>query len=252
MEKNNLDINNNVQLKEKNTPALLGFIFSFLGPLSLIGLILSIIGVANANKHEKQRKGLAIAGIVISSLMLITLFSNPDFTNSITEDDNSSTLVSTTNNSTEEENSSSRSTTKKNEEKIYNIGDTVKYKKFEITIENVSTRDIVGDEYFNSTPAEGGIYVCVDFKYKNITEKPIGMFSFPSIRLVDSKGTRYSTDISASSYYATEMDPDRKIVSDLNPGITVKDNDVYEISSESYNNGEWYLVIDNKVKYKIK
>ena len=77
-------------------------------------------------------------------------------------------------------------------------------------------------------------------------------WDFPTIQLVDSNGTKYSADISATSYYATEKDPNRKVLSDLNPGITVKDNDVFEISINSYSQGEWFLLIDNKIKVKIK
>lgn len=149
-------------------------------------------------------------------------------------------------------NNSSNNDTVSKEETVYNIGDTISYKKYEITIENVSTANEVGGEYFKTTPAEGGIYVCVDIKLKNVSDEPMSSFSFPSIKLVDSKGTKYSNDISASSYYATEKDPDRKILSDLNPGVTVSDNDVFEISNDSYSTGEWYLLIDNKIKVKVK
>ena len=57
--------------KDSNTPALLGFIFSFLGCLAIPGLILSIIGLANAKKYKNGRKGLAIAGIVISAVSIV-------------------------------------------------------------------------------------------------------------------------------------------------------------------------------------
>ena len=62
---------NEVVLKESNTPALLGFIFSLTVCLYFPGLILSIICLATAKKYKNQRKGLAIAGIVISGLLLI-------------------------------------------------------------------------------------------------------------------------------------------------------------------------------------
>ena len=142
--------------------------------------------------------------------------------------------------------------TNNKKEKEFNIGDVIQYKDYEITIMNVKTTTEVGGEYFKSNPAEGGIYVCVDYSLKNISEEPMSSFSFPSVRLQDSKGTKYSQDISASSYYATEMDPNKKILSNLNPGIMVTDNDVFEISKESYDNYGWNILIDNKFIVKIK
>lgn len=137
-------------------------------------------------------------------------------------------------------------------ETIYSIGEAIQNKKYEITISSVSESKKVGTKYLSSEPAEGGTYVCVDFSYKNISSEPMSSWDFPSLQLLDSNGTKYSADISASSYYATEKDPNRKVLSDLNPGITVKDNDVFEISVNSYSQGEWFLLIDNKIKVKIK
>ena len=138
------------------------------------------------------------------------------------------------------------------QENIYNIGDAISNEKYEITIKNVSTATKVGTQYLNSQPAEGGVYICVDFTYKNVSTEPISSWDFPTVKLVDSNGVEYSSDISASSYYATEKDPNRKVASDLNPGITVTDNKVFEIAEESYNQGEWYLVVDNTTKIKVK
>lgn len=146
----------------------------------------------------------------------------------------------------------STSTENQVKETVYNIGDAISNKKYEITIKNVSTAMNVGSKYLNSQPAEGGVYVCVDFTYKNVSTEPINSWDFPTVELVDSNGVEYSSDVSASSYYATEKDPNRKILSDLNPGITVTDNKVFEIAEESYNQGEWYLVIDNNIKIKVK
>lgn len=149
-------------------------------------------------------------------------------------------------------NSTATSSSAKNQETIYNIGDTITNGDYEITIQAVNEANGVGTQYLNSSPAEGGIYVCVDFNYKNISSQPINSWKFPTISLIDSNGVEYNSDISASSYYATEKDPDRKVLSDLNPGITVTDNKVFEISSDSYSQGEWYLLVDKNVKIKIK
>ncbi len=124
------------------------------------------------------------------------------------------------------------------------VGDTITTNKFEIVVTSIEARTKVGTDFFNSTPAEGGIYVTVQWKYKNITSEPIGSLSTPSIRLIDKNNTRYRPDINASGNFATELNLDRKILSDLNPGITVKAAAVFEISKEFYEGGGWKLMVD--------
>lgn len=51
---------------ERNTIAIVGFVFAFLFPL--VGLICSIIGCVRAVKNGAEHKGLSIAGIVISAV----------------------------------------------------------------------------------------------------------------------------------------------------------------------------------------
>ena len=75
-------INNNVQTvitkKETNKTegfAVAGFILSIVsffccGSTSILGLIFSILGLVNCNKNGK---GLAIAGIIINSIMFVVL-----------------------------------------------------------------------------------------------------------------------------------------------------------------------------------
>ncbi|WP_418277380.1 DUF4190 domain-containing protein [Isoptericola jiangsuensis] len=47
-----------------------GLILGFLGPLSVVGLILSIIGLRRSKKVG-QSNGVAVAGIVVSSIVLV-------------------------------------------------------------------------------------------------------------------------------------------------------------------------------------
>lgn len=58
----------NTNIKQKNTLAILGFIFSFIN--SIAGLILSIVGLKKS-KELNNGKGLSIAGIIISSLSIL-------------------------------------------------------------------------------------------------------------------------------------------------------------------------------------
>lgn len=138
-----------------------------------------------------------------------------------------------------------------NQEQTYNIGDVVATDKFEITVTGIKTANSVGVQYLSTSPAEGGIYVCVDFEYKNISDSSISSFSCPNIKLKDEKNT-YDSDINASSYYATQSDPNRKILSDLNPGIKVKDSKVFEISKEMYDKGGFSLLVDADKDFVVK
>lgn len=72
---------NTGQVKNKtNGFAIAGFVISIVsifccGIPSWLGLVFSIIGLVNANKSEGEGKGVAIAGIVISTILLILLIS---------------------------------------------------------------------------------------------------------------------------------------------------------------------------------
>ncbi len=54
---------------ESNTIAIVGFVFAFLFPL--VGLICSIIGLKKSKELGGAQKGLAVAGIVISAIVMI-------------------------------------------------------------------------------------------------------------------------------------------------------------------------------------
>lgn len=140
----------------------------------------------------------------------------------------------------------------KNEIQTIEIGDTITTDEYEITVTKVEQKNKIGTQYFSSTPADGGTYVCVQWKYKNITSEPKSSWDFPTINLLDANNVKYSSDISASSYYATETDPDRKILSDLNPQITTKDSDVFEVSKELYANEGWKLLIEADKDFYVK
>ncbi len=58
--------------KKRNGFSIAGFVLSFFGPLAILGLIFSIVGVCKSKKLGSGR-GLGIAGIVISVLWLVAL-----------------------------------------------------------------------------------------------------------------------------------------------------------------------------------
>lgn len=157
--------------------------------------------------------------------------------------DDKTTVISSGNNTSTNSNNTSTNGNSTSTETVAKVGDVIKTGQFEITITSIQERSSVGTQIFNSNPAEGGTYVAVNWKYKNISDKPINSFSTPSIKIVDKNDTKYDSDIGASSSYATELNLDEKILSDLNPGITVKDADVFEIAKEQYATGGYRLLI---------
>lgn len=125
------------------------------------------------------------------------------------------------------------------------IGDTIKTDKFEIVVTKAENRDTVGNDFFEKKPSSGGMYIAAQWQYKNISDKPVGSFSTPKLKLVDKNNTKYDPDIDATSSFATELKIDRKIFSDLNPGIMVKDAEVFEVSKELYQKGGWRLYVSS-------
>ncbi|MFH1767376.1 MAG: DUF4352 domain-containing protein [Patescibacteria group bacterium] len=155
------------------------------------------------------------------------------------------------------QNGSSEATSNADEaqpEQSFTVGDTIKTEEFEITITDVAGRNSVGSDFFESTPAEGGVYIAVQWKYKNISDEQIGSFSTPRLTLVSPTDVEFDADIGASGNLATELDLDRKVFSSLSPGITVKDAEVFEISKEMYGDGtNWKMLVraDDDVAVEI-
>lgn len=138
---------------------------------------------------------------------------------------------------------SSNSTSSQQESKTYNIGDTISTDSYSITISKVEEKSRVGSEYLYKDADSGNTFICYQVSYKNTTSKPISSFSQPSFKLVDQNGTEYGTDIGISSYYQTEVGDDSKVLSDINPGVTVKDAGAFEMGKDVYSNGTWTLKI---------
>lgn len=139
------------------------------------------------------------------------------------------------------------------QERTYKVGEAIASKNMELTVTSVSQRTTVGGQYINEKPSEGGTLVVVEWQYKNTSSEPIGTFSQPSIKLVDNASVEYSSDAGKTGAYATEVKLDRKILSDLNPGIQVKDAQVFEVSKEAYTKGGWSVVVKADGKnYKVQ
>lgn len=138
-------------------------------------------------------------------------------------------------------------------EVAFKVGEVFIEDQLEIAVTVFEEFDTIGDPTFLGKKAsEGGTLVAIQYMLKNISEEPVGMFSYPTMNLLDEKGTKYSSDIDASSAYAVETDIDNsKIFSDLNPDISVTDTNVFEVSKEKFAQGRWYIQIgDSKIQLK--
>lgn len=128
------------------------------------------------------------------------------------------------------------------------LGQTFQTGEFEIKIANVVAQNavggvnVVGQIIGQSVAPNGATYVIVNWTYKNITGQPINPTSQPKVQLVDRNGQRYNPDVAASAAYASQAGNDKKILSDLNPGVTLTANDVFEISRESAQQGGWSVL----------
>ena len=139
------------------------------------------------------------------------------------------------------------------EEKIYKVGEAITADNLEVTVTVFEEMDVIGDpDFLGKKASDGGTLVALQYTMKNISDEPVGMFSYPTVSLLDEKDTKYSSDIDASSSYAVETEIDNsKIFSDLNPDISVTDTAVYEVSKEKFSQGIWYVQIgDAKVQLK--
>ena len=74
--RNNTNTNSTINSVENgyNALAIIGFILAFIPKIWIVSLIISIVALVQISKTKEKGKGLAIAGIVISSsIMLIAL-----------------------------------------------------------------------------------------------------------------------------------------------------------------------------------
>ena len=187
-------------------------------------------GIYLINKSETPGKGKFIALNVFIILILLGVISSGG--EESTSASNENKTVTAAEQSAEQQ------------QAAWKVGDAIKTEKFEITVSSVTNRGSVGGEFMSERAADGALFVVVNFKYRNITKEPIGSFSMPDIKIIDPNGTEYDEAAGATAYYQTEINLNKKAVSDLNPGITQKDAVIFEVSRDLWKNKGWKLVID--------
>ena len=122
---------------------------------------------------------------------------------------------------------------------------------FKYVVSSVTTSSNLGNIFFPKNPAEGATYVCIEWEYKNVSGKPLSGFRHPVLYLVDPGGVKYSCDLSATVTFQQGLDLNQKILSDINPNITIRDAKVFEVSSDLLQRKGWRILIKEKRETEI-
>ncbi len=132
------------------------------------------------------------------------------------------------------------------------IGDSFRENDIEAKVISVEKREYVGAEGFVKEVSKGGVFVVVQWEYKNVSDQPISAFDATSITLLDANDNEYKPDIAASASFTTESNTNEKILSDLNPGLSVNGAEVFEVAKDKFSDS-WKLRIgDSIVNFKAK
>ena len=187
-------------------------------------------------KGSKLPKILGGIGVGIVALVaLIILIPTSDTNNPNNVSSKSETLVE------QQDNSKSRQNILHVNHHSATIGN------FEVQIDGVRFTNRVGSEFFEEQANDGELYVTGILTYKNIGNKPISAFETPDLHLIDSNGNRYDPNIGISSSYATELDINQNVLSDINPGITHQDSSVFVVANSLFDPEIWkYEVVSGR------
>ena len=119
-----------------------------------------------------------------------------------------------------------------------------------VTVTGIEQRSTVGKQEYGMghDAADGATLVLVHFSMANTGRTPLNMFERPTLKLIDPTGVEYGSDAGADSSYATEdgVKGNNKSLSDLNPGITTRDTEVFEVSKKAFNAATWHVEVGNK------
>ncbi|MEG1498931.1 DUF4352 domain-containing protein [Chryseobacterium sp.] len=120
-----------------------------------------------------------------------------------------------------------------NQEIESSLGQAIEIGYFTYTIQSVSFRKSVGNEYFKETA--DGIYMLVDLSIKNISNETRTLDG-SMFAVTDENGTKYEFSINAST--ALEMSGNKTLfLKECQPNITTKGVLVFEVPEK----GDYYL-----------
>ncbi len=132
------------------------------------------------------------------------------------------------------------------EVKTYSVGTPFTIEDIEINVSRVNKLNTIPGNIWwsDKAPSKGGVFVAVQWSLRNVGKNPVSSYSLPnSMRLVSSDGVTYDSDVGATTQLAGEWNIDTKILSNLNPRITIEEVAVFEVSKELLEQSGWMFKI---------
>lgn len=128
----------------------------------------------------------------------------------------------------------------------FKVGDAFQSRTFRTEVTSAQVTASIGDGFMQSTPAAGAEYVAIAWSYTNISSAPVEADEVPQVKLIDPAGHVYDHDLGASAAFAAQIDANAKVLSDLNPDITVTDGDVFEVSRALFDPKTWKIQVTSQ------
>ena len=122
------------------------------------------------------------------------------------------------------------------------VGEAFESATFRVEVTSAAVVHRVGD-FLTSTAPAGAEYVALTWRTTNRSQAPVSAFSVPSVHLLDPQGHRYDADLDASALYAEQIKATAKAISSVNPGITLTDGDVFEVSAARFDPERWTILV---------
>ena len=125
------------------------------------------------------------------------------------------------------------------------IGDDAHGQTLDLVFQPALVKSRVGEApYLSEDASECGVLVVVRYSIKNVSMKPVKVYDMPKVHLVDPSGTPYESDAGKTGAYTMQAKVDQKLWSDLNPGITVQNAEVFEVSKDTFDPKTWSAVVE--------
>ncbi len=128
----------------------------------------------------------------------------------------------------------------------FKVGDAFQGKTFRAKVTTAKVAASVGDGFMQSTPAAGAEYVAIAWSYTNISSAPVDADQVPQVKLIDPAGHVYDRDLDASAAFAAQINSDAKVLSDVNPGISITDGDAFEVSQALFDPNTWKIRVTSQ------
>jgi hypothetical protein len=161
---------------------------------SILALIFGYMALSQIKKSHDRGRGLAIAGVVLGWIGMVTLVSVVALSAAVSEDD-SDTSTGTTdatsgNGTTDEGATTAEPTTDAEGQDVYQVGDTAHTADLDVTVHQVQDPFEPTNEF--ETPQAGMRFVAVESELTNADDESITWSSLMGAELTDSENRPYT------------------------------------------------------------